>query len=225
MSNPSPLKLAKSPEASRFAQYGLALGRPVLRALEKRGIYCHAGVSIEHQHLAKRYVLRGTESGGAVADMARYCAYLASTGTSLPWLQPLDSLFGNGRHAVVIAGELVRIDMLRVGRTYELGISRHALITHETGRRPAISSTVLFRGHHGTLAVELWKEDQRMLRGSISPVFYTSAGETKQLPEIFEHAVRKVTGALSCLGCKHTHVSVPPQSNELASRGVRYGGS
>jgi hypothetical protein len=225
MNNPSALRLVKNLENSRYAQYGLALGRSVLRALEKRGIYCHAGVSIEHQHLAKRYVLRGTESGGAVVDMARYCAYLDSTGTSLPWLQPLDSLSGNGRHAVVIAGELVRIDMLRVGRTYELGISRHVLIPHETGRRPAISSTVLFRGHQGTLAVELWKEDQRKLRGSISPVFYTSAGETKQLPEIFEHAVRKVTGALSCLGCKHTHVSVPPQSNELASREVRYGGS
>jgi hypothetical protein len=224
MNNPSPLRLVKSPENSKYAQYGLALGRPVLRALEKRGIYCHAGVSIEHQHLAKRYVLRGTESGGAVADMARYCAYLDSTGTSLPWLQPLDSLSGNGRHAVVIAGELVRIDMLRVGRTYELAISRHALTTHETGRRPAINSTALFRGHQGTLAVELWKEDQRKLRGSISPAFYTSAGETKQLPEIFEHAVRKVTGALSCLGCKHTHVSVPPPI-ELASREVRHGGS
>jgi len=62
--------------------------------------------------------LCGMESGGAVADMARYCAYLDSEGRPLPWLQPLDSLSGNGRHAVVIAGELVRIDMLRVGRTY-----------------------------------------------------------------------------------------------------------
>jgi hypothetical protein len=89
MNNPSPLRLVKVPDNSRYAQYGLALGRTVLRALEKRGIYCHAGVSIEHQHLAKRYVLRGTESGGAVADMARYCAYLDAKGTSLPWLQPV----------------------------------------------------------------------------------------------------------------------------------------
>src|ERR1039458_5484263 len=28
------------PESQRHTQYGLALGRPVLRALEKRGIYC-----------------------------------------------------------------------------------------------------------------------------------------------------------------------------------------
>src|SRR5260370_41900106 len=107
---------------------------------------------------------------------------------------------------------------------YELAISRHDLSSLEIRTRPIVNSTLLFRGHQGTLAVELWKEDQRKLRGSISPVFYTSAGETKQLPEIFEHAVRKVTGALSCLGCKHTHVSVPP-AIELASRAVRHGGS
>jgi hypothetical protein len=49
--------------------------------LEKRGIYCQPSVSIEHQHLARRYVLRGVESGGAVADMGRYCAYLDADGT------------------------------------------------------------------------------------------------------------------------------------------------
>jgi len=64
------------PEATRFARYGLAIPRQILKALENRGIYCQSSVSIEHQHLAKRYVLRATESGGAVADMGRYCAYL-----------------------------------------------------------------------------------------------------------------------------------------------------
>ena len=55
-------------DTTRFARYGLAIPRQVLRALEKRGIYCQSSVSIERQHLAKRYVLRATESGGAVAD-------------------------------------------------------------------------------------------------------------------------------------------------------------
>ena len=41
----------------------------MLKALQKRGIYCTPGVSLEHQHLARRYVLRGVESGGAVSDM------------------------------------------------------------------------------------------------------------------------------------------------------------
>ena len=114
--------------------------------------------------------------------------------------------------------------MLRIGRTYELAISRHGLSCLETRSRPAINSTLLFRGHQGTLAVELWKEDQRKLRGSISPVFYTPAGEIKQLPEMFEDAVRRITGALSCLGCNHTHVAAPPPP-EPAQREVQYGGS
>ena len=67
-------------EATRFARYGLAIPRQILKALENRGIYCQSSVSIEHQHLAKRYVLRATESGGAVADMGRYCAYLDGNG-------------------------------------------------------------------------------------------------------------------------------------------------
>jgi hypothetical protein len=52
---------------SRHALYGLALPSNLLRALQKRGIYCTPGVSLEHQHLAGRYVLRGVESGGAVS--------------------------------------------------------------------------------------------------------------------------------------------------------------
>jgi hypothetical protein len=205
------------PEGPRYAQYGLALGRPVLRALEKRGIYCHTGVSIEHQHLAKRYVLRGTESGGAVSDMGRYCAYLDGEGQPLSWLQPLDSIAGNGRHAIVIATELLRVDMLRVGRTYDLAISRHTLLPTGEQRRPAITSALLFRGHQGTLAVELWKEEHRKLRGSLAPVFYTPAGEMKQFPQIFDEAVKRVTGALSCLGCRHAHIAAEGISSSSAS--------
>jgi hypothetical protein len=180
-----------------------------LRALEKRGIYCHAGVSIEHQHLAKRYVLRGTESGGAVADMGRYSAYLNPDGKPTQWLQPLDSISGNGRHAIVIASEFLRIDMLRIGRTYELAISRHALSSPAATGRPTILSTLLFHGHQGTLAIELWREEQKRLRGSVAPVFYTAGGETRKPLEIFAEAVRRVTGALCCLGCKHVHIAVP----------------
>ena len=111
-----------------------------LRALEKRGIYCQPSVSIEHQHLARRYVLRGVESGGAVADMGRYCAYLDADGNPAPWLQQIDSISGNGRHAIVIAPELVRIEMLRIGHTYELAITRLWLKSEEGHTRPAIAT-------------------------------------------------------------------------------------
>ena len=55
----------RKPESASLhhALHGLALPASVLRALQKRGIYCTPGISLEHQHLAKRYVLRGVESG------------------------------------------------------------------------------------------------------------------------------------------------------------------
>jgi hypothetical protein len=198
------------PEATRFVQYGLAIQRPTLRALESRGIYCQSSVSIEHQHLAKRYILHATESGGAVADIGRYCAYLDADGTPLPWLQPIDSLSGNGRHAIVIAPELIRIEMLCIGHTYEIAISKHSLVKNGSRVRPAITSLLLFRGNQGTLAIDLWNPENKRLRGSIAPVFYTPAGEIRPHPERFDDAIRKITGALACLNCNHTHVAVPP---------------
>lgn len=195
---------------SSFAAYGLSLPPDTLKALQRRGIHCHSGISLEHQHLARRYVLRGTESGGAVVDMGRYCAYLDTKGQPLPWLQPIDSIAVNGRHAVLIAEEFVRIEMLRIGRTYELAISRHALEFEDGQLRPVITSQLLFRGSMGILALELWKEDSSTLRGTISPVFYSRAGEARQIPSLFEQAVRAATGAVCCIGCKHTHIAIPP---------------
>jgi len=200
--------------ANRYARYGLLLPRQTLRALEKRGIYCQPSVSIEHQHLARRYVLRGVESGGAVADMGRYCAWLDANGSPAPWLQQIDSISGNGRHAIVIAPELVRIEMLRIGHTCELAITRLWLKTEEGHTRPAIAAEPVFRGHQGTLALELWNTENKSLRGMVAPVFYTAAGELLQLPERFAEAIHKITGAVACLACKHTHIAVVPSSNK-----------
>jgi hypothetical protein len=200
--------------ANRHARYGLSLPRQTLRALEKRGIYCQPSISIEHQHLARRYVLRGIESGGAVADMGRYCAYLDADGNPAPWLQQIDSISGNGRHAIVISPELVRIEMLRVSNTYELAITRLWLKTVEGRTRPVIATVPVFRGHQGTLAVELWNAENKALRGSAAPVFYTTAGEVLDLPERFNEAIRKITCAVACLGCKHTHIAVAPAPNK-----------
>ena len=213
----SPAKISTS-NASRYARYGLSLPIQTLRALEKRGIYCQPSVSIEHQHLAWRYVLRGVESGGAVADLGRYCAYLDADGKPAPWLQKIDSISGNGRHAIVIALELVRIEMLRIGHTYELAITRLWLKTEEGRTRPAIATAPLFRGHHGSLTVELWNAENKALRGTTAPVFYTAAGEVLNLPDRFVEATRKITGAVACLGCKHTHIAVAPAANKGGER-------
>src|SRR6266700_4627458 len=51
------LKKTKPPRAA--SSHGLVLSLGTLKALQKRGIYCTPGVSLEHQHLARRYVLRG----------------------------------------------------------------------------------------------------------------------------------------------------------------------
>jgi len=48
---------------------GLPLSRQALRVLKERGIFAHSPVSLEHQHLANRYVVRGLESGGAAGEL------------------------------------------------------------------------------------------------------------------------------------------------------------
>ncbi len=204
--------------ANRYARYGLSLPQQTLRALEKRGIYCQPSVSIEHQYLARQYVLRGVESGGAVVDMGRYCAWLDMDGNPAPWLQVIDSISGNGRHAIVIAPELMRIEMLRIGQTYELAITRLWLKTVEGHTRPAIATAPIFRGRQGTLAVELWNAENKAQRGTVAPVFYTAAGEVLNLPVQFNEAIRKTAAAVACLGCKHTHIAVAPAANKGGER-------
>ena len=207
----------RKPESATLshALHGLALPASVLRALQKRGIYSSPAVSLEHQHLAKRYVLRGVDSGGAVSDMGRACAFISSDGDPLPWLQSLDSITVNGRHAIFLAESLVRVEMLRTVRTCELAITLHTL-SHMPGRnRPEVASAPLFRGRDGVLPLDLWKDEHRALRGKLTPIFYDRAGEVLHPPQRFEEAVRKVTSAVCCVGCKHSHVGVPPVAEGL----------
>ena len=203
-------KQKPAPASQRHALHGLSLPATVMRALQKRGIYCVTGISVEHQHLASRYVLRGVESGGAVADMGRACAYVSSDGSGLPWLQSIDSLAVNGRHAILLAESLVRIEMFRMLRTYELAVSLHALSPPTGRKRPEVSSKLLFRGREGTLPLDLWKEEHKALRGELAPTFYNLAGEVLTPPPRFDEAIRKITMAVCCVGCRHTHVGVSP---------------
>ena len=45
-------------------------------------------------------------------------------------------------------------------------------------------------------------------------LFYTAAGEVLDLPECFDKAIRNISGAVACPGCKHTHVAVAPATNK-----------
>lgn len=199
---------APRPETEILARQGLRLPSVVLNRLKSAGIYCQPTVSIEHQHLAKKYVLRGVESGGAVADFGAYTSFVDERGGSLPWLQRVDSVGVNGVHAIVVAPVLVRIQMVRIERTYDLLITRHSLSRAPNGSRPRLESFILFYGRRGSLELELWGKDGAF-RGTVCPVFYTRAGEDVTFPENFQDAVARITGTVCCLGCRHCHILSP----------------
>jgi len=125
------------------ARQGLRLPRITLKCLRTAGIYCQPSVSIEHQHLAKKYVLRGVESGGAIAEVGAYASFVDEQGNVLPWLQRVDSIGVNGVHAGVVAPVLIRLEMLRIERTYDLLITRHQLATSGDKQRPRLESSIL----------------------------------------------------------------------------------
>jgi len=191
-----------------LARQGLRLPAIILRRLRSAGIYCQPTVSIEHQHLAKRYVLRGVESGGAVADLGAYSSFTDEQGKALAWLQRVDTVSVNGVHAIVVAPTLVRIEMLRVQRTYDVLITRHSLQTTAPGQRPRLESSIVFYGRRGTLEMEIWGKD-RAFCGAVSPAFYSRSGEPLVVPDEFQDAVTRVSAAVCCVGCRHCHVLEP----------------
>lgn len=190
----------------RLNLWGLKLTPTVINRLRKLGIYGRPQVSLEHQGLAKRYVVRGVESGGALEEIGYYVSFADQYGEALAWLQTLDSLTVNGLHAVVLAPVLTRIEMLRIGRTYDLSITRHQPVTIQAGQRPRLHAEEIFRGAHGYLALELWGKD-RDLNSCVRPQFFTRSGEEITIPAGFENAVKAVTSGTSCIGCSHPHYS------------------
>src|SRR6266403_3236352 len=72
-----------------LALRGLRLPSPALKLLREAGIYCEPAISIEYQNLARRYVIWGRESGGAIARLGAYCGYVGTSGEPLDWLARL----------------------------------------------------------------------------------------------------------------------------------------
>jgi hypothetical protein len=186
----------------------MRLPRIVLRHLRSAGIYCQPTLSIEHQQLGGRYVLRGVESGGAISAFGAYSSFVDECGNPLAWLQRVDTMAVNSVHAIVVAPSLVRVEMVRIERTYDLLITRHFLSKRENGPRPKIESIILFYGRRGTLEMDLWGADAAF-RGAVSPVFYTRSGEMAALPNQFERAIVQLTAAVCCIGCRHCHLLAP----------------
>ena len=192
---------------------GLRLSRRALRVLKDRGIFAHSPVTLEHQHLAKRYVVRGLESGGAVGDVGRYVTFTQEDGQPIEWLHPVEAIGVNGLHAVVVAPVLVRVEMFRSGRTYELVITQHRPGVTNDGKRPPLETRLLFRGIHGRLDLDLCGKDKDKA-GTVLPTFYSRAGEEVRIPKRFRQAVRAITGAVHCNGCFHCHYVRSPQKKE-----------
>jgi hypothetical protein len=203
----SPSK-SNSDQRDILARQGLRLPPAVLKQLRATGIYCQPTVSIEHQHLAKRYVLRGVESGGAVADIGGYSSFVDERGNVLPWLQRVDSIGVNGVHAIAVAPVLIRVQMVRIQRTYDLLITRHSLGALPNQQRPRLESSILFYGRRGSLELELWGKDAEFC-GAVCPVFYARSGEVVALPEAFQEAAARITTAACCIGCRHCHLLEP----------------
>ena len=61
----------------------------------------------------------------------------------------------------------------------------------------------------------LLKEREKFLehlhsQGTSLAALRSRAGEAMPFPPPFEEAIRKITAVACCVGCKHTHVGVPP---------------
>jgi hypothetical protein len=177
--------------------------------LSAAGIYCQPRVSLAYQKSARRYVLRGVESGGAVREFGHYVVFCDFNGQPITWLQPLESITANGPHAVIIAPVLVSVEMFRVERTYELLIARHKARSGENSRPPFVFSQPVFVGRQGHLSLELWGRDQEAA-GQIAPEFFTHAGERKEIPSRFLPAVRAVTKSVANLGCDRAQFAHAP---------------
>jgi hypothetical protein len=195
----------------------LTLPAQAVQRLRQAGIYCRPGVTIEFQQGSKRHVLRGRESGGATKELGHYVSFCGERGERLPWLVRPNTLTANGDHAIVIAPEVVSIEILRVEHTYELLISRHELRAEKEGSRPRISSRLIFRGWQGQLPLDLVEKD-RSVAGQIAPEFFTRAGEPRQLPAPFVEAVHGIVAAVNCRQCVHSHLLVDPRKREKESR-------
>lgn len=192
------------PRLASMAKRGLTLPEPTRKEIRRTGIFSRARLEVIYQQQARRWALRGEESGGAVATFGHYVGFSRTDGSALFWMQRIQNFMPNGIHAVAIEPELCRVEMFRYENTYDILITRHTLSTPESGR-PQIESGIVFFRRAGTLATELWGKDSAF-RGGAVPRFFKKNGEEELPPKDFLDALLKVTEGVSCVGCKHSHL-------------------
>src|SRR6516164_6550212 len=197
-------RVDKTQSVSR--QPTLAVGperRRMERKLQDAGVFCQPEVSIQYQTIAKRWVLRGVESGGSNRDIGRYVTFCDEHGEPIPWLQPIDSVATNGRHSVVISTSFISVDVFRIRNTYDLLIAQHR-VAEAGGARSRIECKVIFRGRQGYLPLELTRAEKDMA-GRILPEFFNKAGERMEIPPALMAVVKAAIRGANCVACTHQH--------------------
>ncbi len=106
---------------------GISLPEELRLELRTVRISAWRSVSIARQTHPAGHVVRGTESGGAVSHLGHYVTFAAEDGSPLEWLHPQDAIAPNQTHAVVVAPSLVRVEVFRLQRNYDLAITRHKI--------------------------------------------------------------------------------------------------
>lgn len=187
-----------------IARRGLALPAETLEQIRKTGIRCRPQLDVVYQQRAKAWKIRGEESGGAVELLGHYVGFVGVDGSAVPWLQRVQNFLPNGMHAVIVGDEFVRVEMFRFENTYDLLITTHWL-EQKDGRRAELRSAILFLGRNGFLDTELWGKDAAF-RGGAIPHFLTRSGEAGPPGPLWTEATLKVTEAVCCCGCRHSHL-------------------
>jgi hypothetical protein len=90
---------------------------------------------------------------------------------------------------VVVAPALVRIELFRAGRTCQLLITKHEPGKVENNRRPLLENRILFRGVNGLVDLDLLRTGGDLAGRSVTPEFWSRAGETLGIPAVFAAAV------------------------------------
>ena len=147
---------------------------------------------------------------GAVKEIGRYVTFCDERGERLAWLQPIDSVGVNGRHAVVIALGLVSVEVFRVRNTYDVLIAKYDVSQPAEGQRGRIEARVLFRGRQGHLPLDLTGEEKGMA-GQIVPEFFNRAGERVEIPPEFVGVLKAAVRGAACVGCTHQHYLTAPK--------------
>ena len=194
----------KESRLTMIARRGLALPGETLEQIRKTGIRCRPQLDVVYQQHAKAWKIRGEESGGAVELLGHYVGFVGVDGCAVPWLQRVQNFLPNGMHAVIVGDEFVRVEMFRFENTYDLLITTHWL-ERKDGMRAELRSAILFLGRNGFLGTELWGKDAAFGGGAI-PHFLTRSGEPGPPGPLWTDATLKVTEAVCCCGCRHSHL-------------------